>query len=137
MKHIKSFNESVFENLEEYKKGRPESFGYKIGRNIENPNEILQDITFIQGYLSLNGSKITELPNGLEVDGYLSLSNTKIRLLPNGLVVNGDLDLLNCTKLIDIPGDLVVRGNLVLNGRRFEKDELTKRLPFVSNIIIM
>lgn len=137
MKYLKKFNENAYSSLEEYKKGKSDSYGYKITKNIENPNDILNNISFIQGYLDLNNSKITKLPDNLEIDGFLSLSNTKIESLPNGLVVRGDLVLINCRKLMNIPSDLIVDGNLVLNNGKYIKDELKKSLPFVSNIIIM
>jgi hypothetical protein len=36
-------------------------------------------------------SKLTSLPEGLEVEGWLDLENTPITSLPEGLKVHGDL----------------------------------------------
>ena len=118
--------------LEQYRKGT----GYKLTK-APDPDEILKDIKDINGYLDLSRSNITTLPDQLEVDGYLSLSNTKIQSLPKGLVVRGDLDLLNCKNIKSFPSDLIVNGNLVLNSKNFNKEELKKQLPNVNNIIIM
>ena len=128
---------ATIKNLEDYKKGKSGYFGYKIGKKDPNPDEILSKISSIDGFLDLSYSKVTKLPNNLKVRGYVALDNTKIEVLPNGFEVEGDLSLTNCRKLIDIPNDIIVKGNLVLKGKKFEKKELTKRLPFVSNIIIM
>jgi hypothetical protein len=123
--------------LEQYKKGNLNSpSGYKLTK-APNPDELLKDIKHIDGYLDLSRSNITTLPNNLEIDGYLSLSNTKIQTLPNGLIVRGDLDLLNCKNIKSFPSDLTVNGNLVLNSKNFNKEELKKQLPNVNNIIIM
>jgi hypothetical protein len=127
----------INENLESYQKGKSGFYGYKIGKNVDYPNEILKNISYVEGYLDLSYSKITELPENLEVDGYLSLANTKISKLPNGLIVRGDLILTNCKKIDSLPKDLMVKGNLVLNDKNLDKKELIKKLPNVSNIIIM
>jgi hypothetical protein len=129
-------NETI-KNLEDYKKGKNGFFGYKIGKKDPNPDELLSKISYIDGYLDLSYSKVTQLPKNLRVDGYIALDNTKIETLPSGLEVEGDLSLINCRKLVDIPNDIIVKGNLVLNGKKFDKKELTKSLPFVSNIILM
>jgi hypothetical protein len=151
MKHVQDFesflnevkisdivsNFSINENLESYKKGKSGFYGYKIGKNADDPDKILKNISYVDGYLDLNYSKITELPENLEVDGYLSLANTKISKLPKGLIVRGDLILTNSKKIDSWPEDLVVKGNLVLNDKNLDKKELIKKLPNVSNIIIM
>lgn len=134
MKYLKSFK--IYE-IESYKKGKGGFFGYKIGKKDPNPDELLSKISYIDGFLDLSYSKVTQLPNNLRVDGYLALDNTKIETLPSGLYVEGDLSLINCRKLVDITNDIIVKGNLVLNGKKFDKKELTESLPFVSNIILM
>jgi hypothetical protein len=118
--------------LEQYRKGT----GYKLTKAL-NTNEILKGIKYIDGYLDLSRSNINTIPDNLEVDGYLSLSNTKIQNLPNGLIVRGDLDLLNCKNIKSFPDDLTVNGNLILNSKNFNKEELKNQLPYVNNIIIM
>ena len=124
-------------DLESYKKGKTDSLsGYKLTKSL-NPDEILENVKYVDGFLDLSRSKITTLPDNLTVDGYLSLSNTKITTLPKGLVILGDLDLLNCKYLSYFHTDLVVNGNMVLNSKKFTKDELKKQLTNVNNIIIM
>jgi hypothetical protein len=124
--------ETQLEQLEQYRKGT----GYKLTK-APNPDEILKGIKHIDGYLDLSRSNINTIPDNLEVDGYLSLSNTKIQTLPKGLIVRGDLDLLNCKNIKSFPSDLTINGNLVLNSKNFNKEELKKQLPNVNNIIIM
>lgn len=122
--------------LDNYRKGRSGGpIGYKLTK-ATNVDELLSNIKYINGYLDLSRSNVTTLPANLEVDGYLSLSNTKIQTLPIGLVVNGDLDLINCKNIKTFPADLSVSGNLILNSKSFDKQELKKQLPKVSNIIV-
>ena len=54
----------------------------------------------------------------LKVNGDLSLSGTSIKELPEGLKVGGNLRLAACTSLKELPQDLEVGGNLNLNGCR-------------------
>jgi len=123
--------------LKPYKKGNSEfSSGYKLTK-APNVNELLANVEYIDGYLDLSRSNVTILPDYLEIDGYLSLSNTKINSLPKGLIVRGDLDLLNCKNLTSFPDDLIVNGNLVLNSKKFDKEELENQLPGINNIIIV
>ena len=123
--------------LEPYKKGNSESsFGYKLTK-APNVNELLENVKYIDGYLDLSRSNITILPDYLEINGYLSLSNTKINSLPKGLIVRGDLDLLNCKNITSIPNDLIVNGNLILNSKKFDKNDLKNQLPGVNNITIV
>jgi hypothetical protein len=123
--------------LDQFKQGKDvNSSGYKLTK-APNPNELLKNITYIEGYLDLSRSTITSLPNNLEVNGYLQMNNTKIETLPKGLVVRGDLYLLNCKNLKSFPNDLVVNGNMVLNSKKFNKEDLKEQLPNVNRIIIM
>jgi hypothetical protein len=123
--------------LEPYKKGKlGSSFGYKLTK-APNVNELLENVKYIDGYLDLSRSNITILPDYLEINGYLSLSNTKINSLPKGLIVRGDLDLLNCKNITSIPNDLIVNGNLILNSKKFDKNDLKNQLPGVNNITIV
>ena len=54
-----------------------------------------------EGYLDLNGTQITSLPEGLTVGGSLDLRGTGITSLPEGLTVGGYLDLEGCTGITD------------------------------------
>jgi hypothetical protein len=47
----------------------------------------------VGGYLDLTNTKITSLPEGLQVRGSLDLRNTPITSLPKGLKVGGNLYL--------------------------------------------
>jgi hypothetical protein len=130
----KTLNEN---DLEPYKVGKSEfNSGYKLTK-APNPDELLENVKYIDSFLDLSRSKITTLPDNLTIDGYLALNNTKITNLPKGLVVLGDLELLNCKYLSSFPSDLVVGGNMVLNSKKFNKEELKKQLPNVNYIIIM
>ena len=129
------FKENL-ESLAQYTKGKPGYSGYKLSKS-NNPDEILKDIQYIDGYLDLSRSPIKTLPDNLEIDGFLSLNNTKIETLPKGLVVRGDLELLNCKNLKNFPNDLTVNGNMVLNSKKFNKEDLKEQLPNVNRIIIM
>ena len=55
----------------------------------------LGNVKLVKGYLNLQNTPITSLPEGLEVEGNLWLSNTPITSLPEGLVVKGYLWLNN------------------------------------------
>lgn len=57
--------------------------------------------------LDLSGTKVTELPDGLEVYGSLDLMNTNIASLPDNLNVYGYLDISG-TKIITLPKKLDV-----------------------------
>ena len=71
-------------------------------------------------YLSLRGTKITELPDNLSVEGYLDLKGTKITKLPDNLKVGGSLDLRR-TKITELPDNLYVRGDLDLSNTKITK----------------
>ena len=124
-------------SLDDYIKGKNSYVtGYKLSTST-NPDEVLKDVHYVDGYLDVSRSTIMTLPDNLEVDGYLDLSKTKIKNLPNNLVVHGDLILLYCKYLSSFPANLTVRGNLVLNSTAFNEIELKKQLPNVRHIIIM
>ncbi len=63
------------------------------------------------GNLHLDGSKVTALPDNLEVPGILDLSNSEIVVLPKRLRVGGDLDLTG-TAITTLPEDLYVGGKI-------------------------
>lgn len=63
------------------------------------------------GNLHLDGSKVTALPDGLEVPGILDLSNSEIMALPKRMRVGGDLDLTG-TAITALPEDLQVGGKI-------------------------
>ena len=124
-------------SLDDYIQGKNSYVtGYKLSKST-NPDEVLKDVHYVDGYLDVSRSIIMTLPDNLEVDGYLDLSKTKIKNLPNNLVVNGDLILLHCKYLSSFPADLTVKGNMVLNSTAFNQTELKKQLPNVRHIVIM
>lgn len=63
------------------------------------------------GNLHLDGSKVTALPDNLEVPGILDLSNSEITALPKRMRVGGDLDLTG-TAITALPEDLQVCGRI-------------------------
>ena len=67
------------------------------------------------GGLSLSGTGITSLPEGLVVGDSLDLSGTGITSLPEGLTVGGYLDL-HGTGITSLPEGLPVGGSLYLQG---------------------
>jgi hypothetical protein len=62
-----------------------------------------------KGDLYLTNTKITSLPNDLQVGGDLYLTNSSITSLPNNLKVGGDL-YLAYTKITSLPNNLKVGG---------------------------
>ena len=108
-----------------------------------------------QGDLDLGSTKITSLPDNLEVGGVLFLSNTPITSLPNNLTVGGNLYLRNTpitslpdnlkvdghldlgdTPITSLPDNLKVGGYLYLGGTKISKkytaEELERMLPGVK-----
>ncbi len=71
----------------------------------------------VGGSLSLSGTAITSLPEGLSVGGWFWLTGcTSLASLPQGLSVGRDLDLSGCTSLTSLPEGLSVGGWLSLYG---------------------
>ena len=71
---------------------------------------------FYGGYLDLNGTGITSLPDNLTVCGWLDLRGTGISSLPDNLTVGGALYLEGCTGITSLPDNLTVGGSLDLRG---------------------
>ena len=69
--------------------------------------EIKDGKPYYDGYLDLEHSKVTELPDNLVVTSSLDLFDTKITKLPENLVVGGYLNLCG-TKITTLPNNLVV-----------------------------
>ena len=70
-----------------------------------------------EGYLNLDGTNITKLPNDLYVDGILDLRSCQyLTELPNNLHVTGDLLLADCKELRGLPDNLYFDGTLDLRG---------------------
>jgi len=67
----------------------------------------------IVGNLDLAGSKVTVLPEGLEVGGFLYLGGSKVSVLPKGLKV-GDGLYLRGSNVTVVPEGLIVGGELDL-----------------------
>ncbi len=62
---------------------------------LHDPESITEKDLNVRGYLYLENTKITQLPNDLKVGGDLWLSNTPITQLPNNLKVERYLFLKN------------------------------------------
>lgn len=69
----------------------------------------------VKGDLNLCETKITKLPDNLEVGGYLDILGTQITEIPDNLKVGGDL-YLGGTLITDLPDNFKVGGNLYLYG---------------------
>ena len=80
---------------------------------IYDPESITEKDLIIKGNLDLENSKITQLPDNLQVGGYLYLGNTPITQLPNNLQVRGNLRSAN-TLISQLPDNLQVGGSLDL-----------------------
>ena len=109
---IKQFKEETGFNLE-IKDGKPHYDGYLYLQDTQIT--ALPDNLTVGGYLYLQNIQITELPDNLTVGGYLYLQDTQITALPDNLVVGGSLDLQG-TQITELPDNLVVGGYLDLRG---------------------
>ena len=91
----------------------------------------LPDGLKVKGYIDLRGTQITSLPEGLTVGRDLDLSDTSITSLPDGLTVGHSLSLTN-TKITSLPNNLTIGGSLYLRGtqlsKRYSKDEISKMI---------
>ena len=82
--------------------------------------ELPSDLKRVGGTLWLNRSKITKLPDDLQVDGSLILDGTAITELPRGLRVSRTLRL-SSTKITKLPDNLKLGGSLWLNNTLITK----------------
>jgi hypothetical protein len=71
----------------------------------------LPDNLSVGEWLDLRGSLITELPDNLNVGGNLYLEGTQIKELPYNLNVGGSLNL-GGTKITELPKSLKVKGKI-------------------------
>jgi len=100
----------------------------KFFRDLDIPDdkyEITETEVIFKGYLDLEGTPITELPEGLSVGGGLDLSGTPITELPERLSIGGNLYLSN-TSISELPEGLSIGGSLYLFGTAIT--ELPERL---------
>ena len=95
--------ETITEQIEKFKK--------ETGLNLE----IKDGKPYYGGWLDLQGSAITSLPDNLVVGGWLDLQGSAITSLPDNLVIGGSLDLRGST-ITSLPDNLVVGGWLDLRG---------------------
>jgi hypothetical protein len=79
----------------------------------------------VGGYLDLQNTGITRLPDNLVVGGSLYLQNTGITSLPDNLVVGGSLYLL-FTGITRLPDNLVVGGSLYLQNTGITSHNVSK-----------
>ncbi len=74
------------------------------------------------GSLSLEGTPIQSLPDGLKVNGSLTLINcTNLKSLPENLIVNGRLDIEGCKNITSLPSGLKVKDDLDLRDTNITK----------------
>jgi hypothetical protein len=71
----------------------------------------------VVGDLTISGTQITALPEGLSVGGGLDLSGTQITALPEGLSVGGGL-YMSGTQITALPEGLSVVGGLDLDPKQ-------------------
>jgi hypothetical protein len=74
------------------------------------------------GYLDLEGTQITSLPDNLSVGGSLDLRGTQITSLPDNLSVGGSL-YLRGTQITSLPDNLSVGGYLISQEIGSRKDK--------------
>ena len=119
---------NLFKFLED-KKGKPIPFGAKL---IYTPDELTDEDLNVEGDLDLSSSKITSLPDNLQVGGslYLAYSN-QITSLPDNLQVGEYLNLFN-TPITSLPDNLKVGGSLDLRGTpladKYSKEQIKKMI---------
>jgi hypothetical protein len=77
------------------------------------PITSLSNLKIVYGNVRADYSRMTMLPNGLEVKGDLILYQTPITHLPNNLIVYGNLSL-SATLIVFLPDDIIVLGELYL-----------------------
>ena len=94
---------TVISQLEKFKK----ETGFMLSLKDQKP--------YHSGFLNLEGTAITSLPDNLTVSGYLYLKDTAITSLPDNLVVGGSLHLEG-TAVTSLPDNLTVGGSLHLKG---------------------
>lgn len=84
-----------------------------------------------KGDLRLQKTKITSLPNNLQVGGDFWLFSTEITSLPNNLKVEGYLDLRN-NPITSLPDNLKVGGDLDLGNtplsKKYSEEEIKKMI---------
>ena len=84
----------------------------------DNAYKIDKDLNIeVEGYLDLENTNITSLPDNLRVERGLYLRKTKITSLPDNLRVGGFLDLEN-TKITSLPDNLKVGRSLYLTNTK-------------------
>jgi hypothetical protein len=124
MNHIKNF----FDFLRDKEKRTP-PFVYRLvyepesleshdlfiddNLDVEGVAELKQlpDGLTIAGYLDVEGTGLTSLPNNLRVKGSLFANSLPLKELPRGLKVGVQL-YLNRTQITTLPRDIEVRGGL-------------------------
>jgi hypothetical protein len=105
-----------------------ESLKYKL---LHDPESITEEDLIVKRDLDLQGTKITQLPDNLQVEDSLDLSYTKITQLPDNLKVNLNLYVEN-TKITQLPNNLQVRGYLWLQNtplaEKYSKNQIRQMI---------
>ena len=160
MKLINIFKQLLEESPVETDKKSFYNPGYEQGKEITSKD--YRDFITKSGDLVLTSTKVTSLPDGLEVDGDLRLgyelntlpnnlkikgdldvSQSRISNFPKGLVIGGDLNLGYRDNVTDIPKDIVVKGTLSLPqdgfslAKKYPVETLKKIFPNVKNIEVV
>ena len=102
-------------------------------RNI--PHEVAGNKVLVNGFLDLEGTQITELPEGLNVGGSLYLRGTQITELPEGLNVGDFLDLEG-TQITELP-EVFTCESLYLTPENFREIESKSNCGIRSRTIFV
>ena len=89
--------------------------------------EIPEGLNGVYGAFNITNTKVSKLPNNLVVSTHLTLRNTPIEELPKGLIVGDELNLLD-TNLKDYSNLHKVCSNFIVKKEKYEeiKDTLAK-----------
>ena len=117
----------------------------KQNKKLRDKNYIRIINRYIQSYiknpfgdLSLWSLPINKLPNNLSyIDGYLDIRWTNISELPRGLVINGNLYIIY-TNISELPDDISIEGSLYCYntplGSKYSNEELRKKYNIKGDI---
>jgi hypothetical protein len=96
--------------------------------------EIRDDLSvYVKGYLDLEGSQVTQLPDDLNIIGSLNLMGSQVTQLPEDLSVEYDV-WLSDSRIVSLPKGLSIGEDLLLKGSRVT--QLPKDLSIGGDIYI-
>lgn len=101
----------------------------------EDRYEITETGIIVKGYLDLEATDITELPEGLSVEGSLDVMHTPLVSLPEGLNVEVNLYLYG-TDIIELPKSLSVRGKIMISRSQIQLKSYIESSKFADKLEI-